>query len=440
MSNQQNTDPKTVTLSAEQQQLFEQLEHSSDHIFVTGKAGTGKSLLLQYFKLHSMKKLVVVAPTGVAAITVGGQTIHSLFRIPPSFIAAGTARLDKNVSKLLKSLDTVVIDEISMVRADLMDAIDHLLRKARGNEQPFGGVQMILFGDLFQLPPVVNDQELHRYFLEHHGGFYFFNAHVWQKAELEIVELSHIFRQKDKYFKELLNMVRKGNIDYMLLSELNERAKTPAPTSGSITLAATNFSANQINETALAALPGDVFEFKAKISGALEQSAFPTEEVLRLKKGAQIMMLKNDKDRRWGNGTLGTIHSVSAKLLEVNINGTTYTVTPETWSKIRYTYNQEKQQVEEEVVSAFTQLPIRLAWGITIHKSQGQTYQSVIIDMGRGAFTHGQTYVALSRCVSLEHLYLKQAITKRDIIVDIQVVTFMSKATILKTSELSALS
>ncbi len=430
-----NSDLNSISLSNEQQQLFEKLENSQENIFVTGKAGTGKSLLLQYFKKHSKKKLVVVAPTGVAAITVGGQTIHSLFRIPPAFIEKGSAKLDKNVAKLLQSLDTVVIDEISMVRADLMDAIDHLLRKARSTDVPFGGVQMVLFGDLFQLPPVVNDRELQRYFLETHGGFYFFNAHVWQKAELEIIELSHIFRQKDKYFKELLNMIRKGSIDYIMLSELNERAKSPAPVTGSITLAATNFSANEINENKLAALPGKIFEFKAAITGQLEQSAFPTEQLLRLKQGAQIMMLKNDKERRWGNGTLGTIHSVSQKTVEVLINDIIYTVTPETWSKIRYSYNLEKKQVEEEVTSAFTQLPIRLAWGITIHKSQGQTYQSVIIDMGRGAFTHGQTYVALSRCTTLENLYLKQPIGKKDIIVDEQVVSFMGKATVLHIEE-----
>ncbi len=426
--NTKQTDLEKIVLSDEQKTLFEKLENTNDTYFVTGKAGTGKSLLLQYFKNKSKKRLVVVAPTGVAAINVGGQTIHSLFRIPPSFIAKNSLRLDTKVGQLLRNIDTIVIDEISMVRADLMDGIDYLLRKARASDQPFGGVQIIMFGDLYQLPPVINDPELHAYFALTYGGFYFFNADVWKELPLQIVELSTIFRQKDRHFKDILDAIRRGKPDYMVLENLNNRAEVVIPKDGAITLAATNRTANEINEARLQNLKTVPYSYTAKITGQFEESAYPTEPELKLKKGAQIMMLKNDKDKRWVNGTLGTIEDVSDKDIKVNIDDTVHTVTPETWSKIRYTYNPATDKVEEEVVSAFTQYPIRLAWAITIHKSQGQTYQSVIIDLGRGAFAHGQTYVALSRCTNLETLYLRRPIQPRDLIVDTSIISFMEKA------------
>lgn len=431
--NEKGIDLSDIKLSGEQEKLFDILEKSNENVFITGKAGTGKSILLGYFKQKSTKKVVVCAPTGVAALNVGGQTIHSLFKIPPSFIRKGSIHIDYKTAILLKNIDAVVIDEISMVRADLMDAIDESLRIARHNELPFGGAQIIMFGDLYQLPPVVSDPELHKYFADNNGGFYFFNASVWEKAELKIYELNHIFRQNDEDFKEVLNAVRIGKIDEQLLIRVNQRAGVDIPDNNIVTLATTNRTVSDINSYQLERLPGEVKEYHAVISGNLEESSFPTEENLRLKVGAQVMLIKNDKEKRWVNGTIGKIYSISDNEIKVDIDGIKYPISPETWSKIRYYYDQVKRQVEEEPVSSFTQYPLRLAWAITVHKSQGKTYGSVIVDMGDGAFAHGQTYVALSRCKTLEGLYLKRAIEMEDIIVDSSVVNFMSKTTILES-------
>lgn len=432
--NEKRIDISDIKLSFEQQKLFEKLENNNNHIFITGKAGTGKSILLQYFKKNSSKRLVVVAPTGVAALNVGGQTIHSLFRIPPEFITKDKLRLTSKTALLLRNIDAVVIDEISMVRADLMDAIDHLLRQARSNNIPFGGVQIVMFGDLYQLPPVVHDAELHKYFADNHGGYYFFNAHAWKDSLPEIYELSTIFRQKDETFKEILNDIRKGNIKDQTLSLLNSRVSAETPEDGIITLVTTNSLVSEINHQRLAQLDEKLKEYRAIITGNLQQSSFPTEEVLRLKKSAQVMLLKNDREKRWVNGTLGYIASLSSDEVKVNIDNIVYSVPRETWSKIRYYYNQEKRIVEEEVISSFTQFPLRLAWAVTVHKSQGQTYGLVAVDMGDGAFAHGQTYVALSRCRSLEGLYLKRGIINKDIIVDTAVINFMNKAKVLEVN------
>lgn len=414
-----------IELSTEQQQVFDLLEKTDEHYFVTGRAGTGKSLLLKYFKKNSLKKAVVVAPTGVAALNVGGQTIHSFFRIPPSFVDKHSLEPDDKLNKLLQSVETIVIDEISMVRADLMDAIDHRLRQARGEMFPFGGVQIVMFGDLFQLPPVVTDDDLKQYFEIHYGGHYFFNAHVWNQADLKVVELKEIFRQKDEGFRQILNAIRDGNIDEQILSKLNIRATMPIPEDPIVTLSTTNKSVNKINNYFLSQLDNTVYEYKAEISGRLEPSAFPTEEVLNFKKGAQVIFLKNDKEKRWVNGTLGTVHSLSEKSIEVRTGGETHSVTPEIWEKIKYSVNRQTGEVEEEVVSQFKQYPLRLAWALTIHKSQGQTLESVIIDMGYGAFAFGQTYVALSRATNLDNLYLKREVRKEDIMVDPKIVEFM---------------
>ena len=432
--NERSIDAASVELSKEQRALFETLEHTDDHIFVTGKAGTGKSVLLQYFKRHSSKQFVVVAPTGVAALNVGGQTIHSLFRIPPAFIAQRSLTLNPDAKLLLGHIDTIVIDEISMVRADLMDAIDHLLRQARNQDIPFGGVQLIMFGDLYQLSPIVSDAELQEYFAENHGGFYFFNAHVWREAPLKIYELSTVFRQKDEHFRSILNAIRTGTVSPATLEQLNARASEQPSAEGIITLAATNAAVSALNHRKLLALPGAARQYKAAITGNLEPSAFPTDGVLNFKKGAQIMMLKNDPERRWVNGTLGYIESLSMDSITVNIDGYTYPIMAHTWDKIQYRYDRWAYKIEEDIVSSFTQYPLRLAWAITIHKSQGQTYEAVDIDLGGRAFAHGQTYVALSRCKSLDKLYLRRPISMRDIIVDPQVVAFMGRADIHEPS------
>ncbi|PIR60552.1 MAG: helicase [Candidatus Pacebacteria bacterium CG10_big_fil_rev_8_21_14_0_10_44_54] len=417
-----------VTLSQEQQEVFNKLETTNGHFFITGKAGTGKSLLLQYFRTYSQKKLVVLAPTGVAALNVGGQTIHSLLRLPFSAITLDSfrrLRVDTKLKKLLQSLDCIVIDEISMVRVDIMEAIDYILKKARNSYEPFGGVQMIMFGDLYQLPPVVTSGELQQYFDDTYGGAYCFNANSWRAAKPEIITLSKIFRQSDATFIDLLNSLRDGNPNEDFLDRLNQRASIAPPQDGAVTLATTNRTVSEINQRKLDSLRADAHEYEAEVSGKLEESAFPTDKVLQLKKGAQIMMLKNDRDKRWVNGSLGTIHSISPSNIKVNLDDIVYTVRPETWSKIKYTYDQRENKIKEEVISTFTQYPLRLAWAITIHKSQGQTYSNAIIDLGRGAFAHGQTYVALSRCVSLDSVYLSREVSSRDIIVDKSVIAFM---------------
>lgn len=417
-----------MQLSKEQKQIFDLLEKTDEHYFVTGKAGTGKSMLLRYFKKNTHKKIVVVASTGVAALNVGGQTIHSLFRIPPSYIEYDSLAKEEKLTNLLSKLDAVVIDEISMVRADLMDAIDLRLRQATKTEIPFGGVQMIMFGDLYQLPPVVRDDTLKAHFERDYGGHYFFNAHVWENAKLKVVELKEIFRQQDQEFKEILNAIRTGRVDETTLSKLNVRATMPIPEDPIITLSTTNNHVGKINNYYLSQIDNQAFSFTATITGQLEPSAFPTDESLILKKNAQVIFIKNDQNRRWVNGTLGVVKNLDPQKIEVRVGSETHNVGRETWEKIRYKFNPNTQELEEEVVSSFTQYPLRLAWALTIHKSQGQTLDSVIIDMGWGAFATGQTYVALSRATNLDNLYLKREVKKEDILVDPKIVEFMEKS------------
>lgn len=433
--NVEQADVNTVKLSDEQAQVFNLLETTNDNYFVTGKAGTGKSVLLKYFEENSGKRVVLLSPTGVAALNIGGQTIHSFFKLAPITFDKDeleSITVDYKLREILRNIDTVVIDEVSMVRADLMEAISRKLQIARRNDEPFGGVQLALFGDPYQLPPVVTDGQLDRYFKHTYGGYYFFNAPSVKATELQIYELQHVFRQKDEEFRELLNTIRHGAFKESQLAALNERAKTTLPESGFITLAGHNATVSAINHKELAKLSGQVHEYEAEVWGDIKEQSFPTEKKLKLKVGAQVMMLKNDteKPRRWANGTLGVVTMLKENLVRVNIDGVEHTILPATWEKIRYDYDHEERRLDKQVVSSFKQLPLRLAWAITIHKSQGQTYQSVSVDLSDGAFAHGQTYVALSRCVSLEGLYLESPIRREDVIVDPDVVAFMKKARI----------
>jgi len=416
-------DITAIALSDEQQKIFHDIETSDSHFYITGKAGTGKSILLQYLRHHTHKKVVVVAPTGIAALNIGGQTIHSLFGIAPGLVAPESTALHRRVGELLRHIEMVIVDEVSMVRADVMDAMDHVLRMSRRSSEPFGGVKMIMFGDLFQLPPVV-DRGLFPYFNDTYGGFYFFDAMVWRDTAMAVLVLGHIFRQKDAYFKEILNGIRSGTPSEEMLEALNSRANLYVPSGNILTLATTNARVNQINAERMAQLPGSVFAYEATVSGALEPSAFPTEVVLHLKQGAQVMLIKNDKDRRWVNGSIGRVYRLTSDLVEVEIEGKIYEIKKEKWAKIRYVYQDESNSVKEEPMGAFTQFPLRLAWAVTIHKAQGLTYDTVAIDLGSGAFSHGQTYVALSRCTTLEGVYLTRQVTPRDIIVDQRIVDF----------------
>lgn len=414
-----------ITLSAEQKALMDIMENSSQHLFITGRAGTGKSVLLRHFRENTKKKVVVAAPTGIAALNVRGQTIHSLFRLAPQFQRKGTLEPNSRACMLLKRIETLVIDEISMVRADLLDAIDERLREAHKNDLPFGGVQVIMFGDVYQLPPVV-EEGLLPYFEHIYGGYFFFHASVWQQTEFKIYELSQVFRQKDPTFKNILNVVRDGTVTDEQIEQLNARCNAPIPAEGTITLAATNNLVTTINQRRLDQLEGKVFEYKAIITGKMSRGTFPTEEVIQLKVGAQVVLLQNDKDKRWVNGTVATISSLE-KGIEVHVDGIDYPLERATWEEIRYEYDPIESKVKEEVTSSFTQYPIRLAWAMTIHKSQGQTYESVALDLTSPTFAPGQIYVALSRCTSLEGLYLKIPVKRGHVIVEPKVTAFMSR-------------
>lgn len=426
-----------VVLSDEQRQVYEKLEYSNDSVYITGKAGTGKSLLLEYFVSHTNKIVAVVAPTGIAALNVGGVTIHSFFKFPLDVIDPKNVNVDYKTREILRNIDAIVIDEVSMIRVDLMEGISAKLQVARRDNQPFGGAQMIMFGDLYQLPPVVSDGQLHRYFNHNYGGIYFFNAPSVQNSNLKIYELNNIFRQKDPEFRAVLNAIRNGDGSPDTLASLNERTKLAIPEDGFVTLAGTNRTVSAINHKKLDALAGEERTYEAEIHGSISEASFPTEKHLRLKPGAQIMMLKNDteKPQRWVNGTLGKITKVGQNTIRVNIDGVEHSVNPETWNKYRYEYDHIERKLEKKIVSSFTQFPVRLAWAITIHKSQGQTYGAVAVDMSDGAFAHGQTYVALSRCKSLEGLYLTTPIRREDVIVDQEIVDFMKSAEILTPKE-----
>jgi ATP-dependent DNA helicase PIF1 len=437
---------ENLKLNDEQQEIFDIFENTGQNIFITGRAGTGKSHLLQYLRYNSKKRVIVVAPTGMAAINVEGQTIHSLFRFPHELLDKDVLKninMSQETAFLLKNIDTLIIDEISMVRQDMMDAIDYVLKAVRKNLLPFGGIQVAMFGDPYQLPPVVSDRELHKYFYHNYGGIYFFNAPSYQKASIDIYELRTIIRQEEESFKKLLDDVRHGNVSQELLRELNKRTNTEASQDGIITLTTTNRLANAINSSRLEKLHGETRRFRAEIWGEWEKkekSSFPADEILYLKKGAQVVFLRNDrqKDRRWVNGTIGCIESLNQSEIKVNIGGIVYPVEIETWEAIKYRYNQEKRKVEKEIVGSFSQYPLKLAWAITIHKSQGQTYDSVIVDMSDNAFVHGQTYVALSRCKRFDKLYIKKGVSKKDIIVDPAVIQFMDSAQITGTSNYSS--
>ncbi len=412
--------PAHLDINNEFKSTFDLMEHTKECFFITGKAGTGKSTLLKYFKANTGKKIIVLAPTGVAAINVGGQTIHSFFRLPPKIIQKNTIKRLRDKS-LLENLDMIIIDEVSMVRSDLMDGIDYALRLNRDRmKTPFGGIQMVFFGDLFQLSPVVKNEA--RQLLEkRYLSPYFFSAKVFDNCHIRAIDLSTIYRQKDASFMELLNRVRNKEQTKEDLDTLNKRVREDATVSKkdtTVILTTTNILANTINQDRLSKLPGKEITYEARTTGKFEESAYPTNVSLKLKKGAQVILLKNDPGKKWVNGTLAKVVALSKDSIVVNINGHTCDVPVVKWQKIKYSYNEDKDKIEDTIMGDFAQYPIKLAWAITIHKSQGQTFDKVIIDLGHGAFTHGQLYVALSRCTCMDGIRLRQPVTPNDIIFD----------------------
>lgn len=418
--------PPNLDINAEFKSAFDIMENTAECLFITGKAGTGKSTLLKYFKANTGKKIIVLAPTGVAAINVGGQTIHSFFRLPPKIIQKDAIKRLRDKS-LFENLDMVIIDEVSMVRADIMDGVDYALRLNRGNMKvPFGGVQMVFFGDLFQLAPVVENEA--RYLLQElYESPYFFSANVFNDCNIRSIELSTIYRQKDSTFMELLNRIRNKEHTEEDLDILNKRVQKDATVTrkdATVILTTTNSLANAINHERLSKLPGKEMTYEAKTTGRFEESTYPNGACLKLKKGAQVIMIKNDPAKQWVNGTLATVVALSNDSVVVDIDGSTCDLPIVKWQKIEYSYNEDEDKIDDEVVGVFEQYPIKLAWAITIHKSQGQTFDKVVIDLGHGAFTHGQLYVALSRCTRLDGIRFRRPVAPIDIIFDPRIYEF----------------
>lgn len=415
------------------QDLFDRVEYSTDSFLVTGKAGTGKSTFLRYLLSRTGKNMAVVAPTGLAAVQIGGQTIHSFFRFSPYRI--DFSKIVRVPGKLFQTLDTIIIDEASMVRADLLDAIDHFLRlNGRSPRLPFGGIQMVLIGDVFQLPPVVTSEES-AWFFEQYQSPYFFHSNVWRQVGLECVELEKVFRQSDEGFIEILQQIRTDTLVSDSLNQLNSRflpAFFPKSDDLFITLTTTNKQAGLVNQSRLSALHTESKYYTGLITGNFPPTSLPVEQNLELKVGAQVLFVKNDSQKRWVNGTLGEVVELLEESVQIKIGEKIVEVVPETWEMLKYVFDPFEGKVQSEVAGQYSQLPIRLAWAITIHKSQGQTFDQAILDLSGGTFVHGQLYVALSRVRSLETLILKQKILPSHIKLDPVVVEFY-KTTVQST-------
>lgn len=432
-----------LILTDEFKEIIDILNNTSDSVFITGKAGTGKSSLLNHFIRKTNKKYIVLAPTGIAALNVSGQTIHSFFRFKPNIIDPTDIQPDYVRAELFRKLEMVIIDEISMVRSDLMNGVDIALRKNRNRlNEPFGGVQMVLIGDLFQLPPVLTPNDRDK-ILTKYSGQYFFDAPVFSDFNYHFKQLTKIFRQseEEEEFKKLLNNVRSNKVQFDDMALLNSRHKDNAgEQENSIFLTTRRDIARNINKEKLESLAGEEYIFNGELLGKYIQLRDKSEEdlenklpapyKLKLKKNAQIMMLKNDSGKRWVNGSIGKIEKLDHEKIEVNINGLKYQVEKENWKEVEYVLNKETGEFDEKIIASFTQYPIQLSYAMTIHKSQGKTFDKITVDVGTGAFAHGQVYVALSRCKSLSGIILNNPIRNNDIIVDPRVVDFYDKKTI----------
>lgn len=444
--------PKGFQLTEEFRETFRLVEEDGLNLCLTGDAGTGKSTWLRYLVQHTQKRFIILAPTGIAAVNIHGETIHSFFGFPlrtitPQDKELRAFRKHNPKRKVVERLELLVIDEASMVRADLLDAIDQKLRNTRKNPAAFGGIQVVLIGDLYQLPPVIRSDDAfaralypsytssinadpqnpapHLFGEQHiYESPYFFSARAYREGNFKRQHFRQVFRQTDHQFLQLLDTVRYAQHTATTLQLLNERVEDDAgqqsPDEFRVILVSTNRKARDYNTQFIRQLKGKQQVYKARIEDKFPQSAYPTDKNLMLKEGAQVLFLRNDLPaRRWMNGTLGIVTELQPEHATVRLkNGKHVNVEPVTWENIRYSWDARKKRITEEILGSFTQLPLRLGWAITIHKSQGLTFQEVTIDLGRGAFAAGQTYVALSRCRHLEGIRLVQPLRPRDIRVD----------------------
>ncbi|MBU4314916.1 AAA family ATPase [Patescibacteria group bacterium] len=426
---------KEIKITDEFKNAFDTMENTNEHIFLTGRAGTGKSTLLKYFRSQTKKKYVVLAPTGVAALNVRGQTIHSFFGFHPQIEKRLVRRVHTDKLDFFRKIETIVIDEISMVRADLLDCVDKALRLNRGcPDQVFGGVQMIFIGDLFQLPPVVTKEDQYKFEGEYSSP-YFFSSDAMISIPINKIELMTVHRQKEKNFVDLLNAVRAGKTKASDCEKWNTRHDPyfdPSEVSDYVVhLTTTNKMAKERNDFELNKLDGKRWTLKAQSIGELGDRKMPSDSSIKVKEGARIMFTTNDPAKAWVNGTLGVIRKIKSKnlgkipTLEVELeNGETVNVNQHKWEIFEYKFN--GNSFEEETIGSYSQYPIALAWAVTIHKAQGKTFDKVLVDIGWGAFAHGQMYVALSRCTKLEGITLLKPFKPSDVIVDQAVLDFMA--------------
>ena len=393
--------------------IYNKMEFSNENLFITGKAGTGKTTLLEYFRVNSKKNFIILASTGISAIKAKGKTIHSFFLFPPRILI--DEKIKRLRSQVIKKVDTILIDECSMIRCDVLDAIDKSLKLNRNTDKIFFCVQIILLGDVYQLPPVIRENEKEIFNNFYPMGHHFYHAKCYDQTKIKTYELTKIYRQKDKVFIDILNKIRIGKIDNsdllaLNIKVLNKNSKIPLET---IILSPTNRKVDEINNANLHSINSKAFSYQSTQTGDFKDK--PADEILELKIGAQVMLIKNDNKspKRWVNGSIGIVTDLSNDSIHVKIKNNIYKINKDTWEKFDYLIENEK--VNHQVIATFTQYPIKLAWAVTIHKSQGQTFEKAIIDLDTGSFAYGQTYVALSRVTSLEGLFLTRAIKMSDI-------------------------